>query len=66
MTTVAGITAKAPRLAVWPRREFPAPVPSKRRGAAEHAAALKRSESHYRRVKESVEASFLMDGGRYL
>ena len=66
MTTVAGITARAPRLAVWPRREFPAPVPSKRRGPAEQAAALKRSESHYRRVKESVEASFVMDGGRFL
>ncbi len=65
MTTVAGITAKAPRLAVWPRREFPAPVPSKRRGPAEMAAALKRSESHYRRVKETVEASFMMNGGRY-
>ena len=50
MTTVAGITAKAPRLAVWPRREFQAPVPSQRRGPAEQAAALKRSESHYRRV----------------
>jgi hypothetical protein len=66
MTTVAGITAKAPRLAVWPRREFQAPVPSMRRGPAEQAAALKRSESHYRRVKESVEASFVMNGGRYL
>lgn len=66
MTTVAGITAKAPRLAVWPRREFPASVPSRRRGPEEQAAALKRSESHYRRVKESVEASFLMNGGRYL
>ena len=66
MTTVAGVTARAPGLAVWPRREFQAPVPSKRRGPAEQAAALKRSESHYRRVKESVEASFLMNGGRYL
>ena len=66
MTTVAGITAKAPGLAVWPRREFQAPVPSKRHDPAEEAAALKRSESHYRRVKESVGASFLMDGGRYL
>ena len=66
MTTVAGITAKAPRLAVWPRREFRAPVRSQRRGPAEQAAALKRSESHYRRVKERVEASFLMNGGRYL
>ena len=66
MTTVAGITAKAPRFAVWPRREVSAPVPSKRRGPAEQAAALKRSESHYRRVKDSVEASFIMDGGRLL
>ncbi len=66
MTTVPSITAKVPRLAVWPRREFQAPVPSKRRGLAEQAVALKRSESHYRRVKESVEASFLMNGGRYL
>jgi hypothetical protein len=37
-----------------------------RRGQAEQAAALKRSESHYRRVKESVETSFIMNGGRYL
>jgi hypothetical protein len=66
MTTVAGITARAPRLAIWPRRVFQAPVPSKRRGPAEAAAALERSESHYRRVKESVEASFWMNGGRYL
>ena len=65
MTTVAGVTAKAPWLAVWPRREFQAPVPPKRRGPAEQAAALKRSESHYRRVKETVEASFMMNGGRY-
>ena len=66
MTTVAGVTAKAPRLAVWPRRVFQAPIPSKRRGPAEEAAALMRSESHYRRVKERVEASFWMNGGRYL
>jgi hypothetical protein len=66
MTTVAGDTVKAPRLAIWPRRDFRAPVPSKRRGPAEQAAALKRSESHYRRVKDSMEASFLMSGGRFL
>ena len=65
MTTIAGIAARAPRLAVWPRRAFPAPVPSKQRGPAEEAAALKRSESHYRRVKDSVEASFWMNSGRY-
>jgi hypothetical protein len=66
MTTVAGVTVKVLRLAVWPRRDFQAPVPSKQRGPAEQAAALKRSESHYRRVKDSMEASFLMSGGRFL
>jgi hypothetical protein len=65
MTTAAGVTARPPRLAVWPRRVFQAPIPSKRRGPAEEAAALERCESHYRRVKESVEASFWMNGGRY-
>jgi hypothetical protein len=65
MTTVAGVTAKASRLAVWPRRELRAAVPSGRRGPAEEAAALKRSESHYRRVKETIEASFWMNGGRH-
>ncbi len=63
MTTVAGVTVKAPRLAVWPRRESQAVVPSGRLGPAEEAEALKRSESQYRRVKESVEASFWMNGG---
>jgi hypothetical protein len=66
MTTIADVTAKAPRLAIWPRRVFQAPVPSMRRGPAEVAVALERSESHYRRVKESVEASFWMNGGRFL
>lgn len=65
MTRVAGVTAKATRLAVWPRRDLHAPVPSKRRGPAEQAAALKRSESHYRRVKDSIEAFFIMNGGRF-
>jgi hypothetical protein len=65
MTTIAGVTARAPRLAVWPRRVFQAPVRSKQRGPAEEAAALERSESHYRRVKETVEASFWMNGGRH-
>ena len=65
MTAAAGATAKAPRLAVWPRRESQAPAPSKRRDPAEQAAALQRSESRYQRVKGSTEASFLMNGGRY-
>jgi hypothetical protein len=65
MTTVAGVTAKAPELAVWPRRELQTPVPSERRDPAEQAAALKRSESHYRRVKGAVEASFWVNGGRH-
>ena len=65
MTAAAGATAKAPRLAVWPRRESLAPTPSKRRDPAEQAAALQRSESRYQRVKGSTEASFLMNGGRY-
>ena len=66
MTTVGGTTAKVTRLAIWPRREPRGAVPSKRRGPAEEAAALKRSERHYRRVKERVETSFWMNGGRYL
>jgi hypothetical protein len=65
MTAAAGARARAPRLAVWPRRASQAPTPSKRRDPAEQAAALRRSESHYRRVKDSTEASFLMNGGRY-
>ena len=64
MTAAAGATAKAPTLAVWPRRESLAPTPSKRRGPAEQAAALQRSESRYQHVKSSTEASFLMNGGR--
>ncbi len=66
MIRVASVTAKAPRLVAWPRRESRAPVPSKRRGPAEQAAALKRSEAHYRHIKDGAEASFWMNGGHYV
>ena len=65
MIRVSGVTAKAPWLAPS-RRESAAPVPPKQRDPAEQAAALQRSEAHYRRVRDAVEASFLMNGGRYL
>ncbi|MEE8346412.1 MAG: hypothetical protein V3S20_03590 [Dehalococcoidia bacterium] len=66
MIRVASVTAKAPRLVAWPRRESRAPVPSKRRGPAEQAAALKRSEAHSRHIKDGAEASFWMNGGHYV
>ena len=65
MIGVPDVTAKAHWLAPW-RREPAAPVPSRRRDAAEQAAALHRSEAHYRRVRDAVQASFLINGGRYL
>jgi hypothetical protein len=66
MIRVTSVTAKAPWLIPWPRRESRAPVPPKQRDPAEQAAALKRSEAHYRRVRDVIEASFFMNGGRYL
>jgi hypothetical protein len=66
MTRVASVTAKALRLVVWPRRESQASVPAKWRDAAEEAAALRRRENHYRRIRDAVEASFWMNGGRYV
>jgi hypothetical protein len=66
MTRVASITAKSPRLALWSRRESRLSAPPKQRDPAEQAAALQRSETRYRRVREAAEASFLMNGGRYL
>ena len=66
MIRVSCITAKAPWLAIPSRRESAAAVPPKQRDAAEQAAALQRSETHYRRVRDAIEASFLMNGGRYL
>jgi hypothetical protein len=65
MIRVCGITAKAPWLAPS-RREPAAPVRRKQRGAAEQAAALQRSEAHARRVRDAVEATFVMNGGRFL
>ena len=66
MTRVASVTAKAPWLLFWPRRESRAPAPSKQRSPAEQAAALHRNEGRYRRVKDRTEASFLMNGGPLL
>ena len=66
MIRVSSITAKAPWLAIPSRRESATAVPPKQRDAAEQAAALQRSDAHYRRVRDAVEASFLMNGGRYL
>jgi len=65
MIRVCGVTAKAPWLAPS-RRQSAAPVPPKQRDPAEQAVALQRSEAHFRRVRHAVEASFLMNGGRYL
>ncbi len=66
MTRVANVTAKAPWLLFWPRRESRAAAPSKQRSPAEQAPALRHSESHYQRVKDTTEASFLMNGGPLL
>jgi hypothetical protein len=66
MIRVASVTAKAPRLVAWPGRESRAPVLSKQRDPAEQAAALRRSENHYRLVRDAAEASFWMNGGRYV
>ncbi len=65
MIRVSGITAKAPCLTAS-RQKSAAPVRHKQRDAAEQAAALQRSETHYRRLRHTVEATFLMNGGRYL
>ena len=62
---VPEITAKVPWLAPS-RRQSAAPVPPKQRDPAEQAVALQRSEAHYRRVRDAVVASFLINGGRYL
>lgn len=64
MTRVCGVTVKAPRLAAS-RRESASPMPPKQRYPAEQATALQRSEAHYRHLKYAVNASFLMNGGRY-
>ena len=66
MIRVASVTAKAPWLVLWPRRESRASAQSKQRGPAEQAAALKRSEPHYRLVRDAAEASFWMNDGRYV
>ena len=66
MARFASVTVRAPRLALRPRRESEAPVPSKKRDPAEEAEALQRSETHYRRVRDAAEVSFLTNGGRYL
>jgi len=62
---VCSITPKAPWL-TFSRQDSATPVPPKQRDAAEQAAALQRSDAHYRRVTDAIEASFLMNGGRYL
>jgi hypothetical protein len=66
MIRVCSITAKAPWLANPSRRGSAAAVPPKQRDAAERAAALQRSETHYHRVRDAIAATFLMNGGRYL
>jgi hypothetical protein len=66
MTRVASIAVKSPRLAFWSRRESRVPAPRRQQDPAEQAAASRRSESHYRRVRDVTEASFFMNGGRYL
>jgi len=66
MIRVTSVTAKASCLVHLPRRESRAPVAPKQRDPVEQAAALQRSDTHYRRVRDAMEASFLMNGGRYL
>ncbi len=66
MIRVTSVRAKAPWLIPWPQRESQARVPPKQRDPAEQTAALKRSEAHYRRVRDVVGASFFMNGGHYL
>ena len=66
MIRACDVTAKAPWLAIPLRRESATAIPPKQRDPAEQAAALQRSETHYRRVRDAVEASFLMNGGRYI
>ena len=66
MIRVTSVTAKASWLVHLPRRESRTPVAPKQRDPAEQAAALQRSETHYRRVRDAIEVSFLMNGGRYL
>ncbi len=66
MIRVSSITAKHPWLAIPYRRGSATPAPPKQRDPTEQAAALQRMESHYRRVRDAVEASFLMNGGRYV
>ncbi len=60
------VTAKAPWLVPWPLRESRASARSKQRDPAEQAAALGRSEAQYRLVRDTTEASFWMNGGRYV
>ncbi len=43
------------KVLLWPRRESGASARSKQRGPAEQAAALKRSEAHYRLVRDAAE-----------
>lgn len=66
MIRAISATAKAPRLVHIPRWKSRAPTPSGRPDTAERAAALSQSEAHYRRVRDAAEASFFMNGGRYL
>jgi hypothetical protein len=66
MIRVTSVTAKAPCVVHLPRRKSRTPVAPKQRDPAEQAAALQRSEAHYRRVRAAVDATFLMNGGRYL
>ncbi len=66
MIRVTSVTAKASWLVQLPRRKSRAPVARKQRDPAEQAAALQRGEAHYRRVRDAVDTSFLMNGGRYL
>ena len=66
MIRVTGVTTKAPWLLHLPRRGSRAAASPKERDPAEQAAALQRSETHYRRMRYAAQAAFLMNGGRYL
>ncbi len=66
MTRIASITAKSRRLTLRSRRVSWSPAPARQRDPAEQAAAFQRSETHFRRVRDATETSFLLNGGRHV
>ena len=66
MIRVSSTVIKAPWLLLRPREKSPDPTPSKQRDAIDEAAASHRREATSRRIRDATEASFFMDGGRFL